>query len=191
MQTFTPPPPTPFQNKMKTKIKRKQIPKRNFFFNKNTHKSGRRKVLMKLNKYLFNTVNNKEHERSQRSVVWLKHGQPFLHHLHVLSPVFFWRPFSSFSLWIILLPPSLPPPPPRPFILPLLNQCDRYLVPLAWGSWPEGLTVAKVEAPGHSGHPPPLTTQLLNTLGRATVSVVNSNKTANMLYTEEGGLPRG
>ena len=32
-----------------------------------------------------------------------------------------------FSLWIILLPPSLPP-----FILPLINQCDRYLVPLAW-----------------------------------------------------------
>jgi len=34
----------------------------------------------------------------------LKRGQPCLHHLHVLSTVFSWRPFSSFSLWIILLP---------------------------------------------------------------------------------------
>ena len=83
---------------------------------------------MRLNKYLFNTVNNKERGRGQRSVVWLKRGQPCLHHLHVLSTVFSWRPFSSFSLWIILLPPSLPP-----FILPLLNQCDGCLVPLAWG----------------------------------------------------------
>ena len=85
---------------------------------------------MRLNKYLFNRVNNKERERGQRSVVWLKRGQPCLHHLHVLSTVFSWRPFSSFSPWIILLPPSLPPPP---LILPLLNQCDGCLVPLAWG----------------------------------------------------------
>ena len=83
---------------------------------------------MRLNKYLFNRVINKESERGQRSVFWLKRGQPCLHHLHVLSTVFSWRPFSSFSLWIILLPPSLPP-----LILPLLNQCDRCLVPLAWG----------------------------------------------------------
>ena len=61
-------------------------------------------ILMRLNKYLFNRVNNKERERGQRSVVWLKRGQPCLHHLHVLSTVFSWRPFSSFSLWIILLP---------------------------------------------------------------------------------------
>ena len=89
---------------------------------------------MKLNKYLFNTV-NKERGRGQRSVVWLKRGQPCLHHLHVLSTVFAWRPSSSFSLGIILLPPSLPPPPPPPppFIPPLLNQCDRCMVPLAWG----------------------------------------------------------
>ena len=59
---------------------------------------------MRLNKYLFNRVNNKERERGERSVVWLKRGQPCLHHLHVLSTVFSWRPFSSFSLWIILLP---------------------------------------------------------------------------------------
>ena len=59
---------------------------------------------MKLNKYLFNTVNNKEHGCGQRSVVWLNCGQPCSHQLHVLSTVFSWRPFSSFSLWIILLP---------------------------------------------------------------------------------------
>ena len=79
---------------------------------------------MRLNKYLFHTVNHKEHERGQRSVVWLKRGQPCLRHLHVLSTVFSWRPVSSFSLWIIILPPSR--------ILPLLNQCDLCLVPLAW-----------------------------------------------------------
>jgi len=85
---------------------------------------------MKLNKYLFNTVNNKECGRGQWSVVWLKRGQPCLQHLHVRSTVFSWHPFSSSSLWITLLSPSLPP---RPFILPLLNQCDRCLVPMAWG----------------------------------------------------------
>ena len=57
---------------------------------------------MKLN--LFNTVNNKERGHGQRSVVWLKRSQPCLHHVHVLSTTFSWRPLSSFSLWIILLP---------------------------------------------------------------------------------------
>ena len=92
---------------------------------------------MRLNKYLFNRVNNKERERGQRSVVWLKRGQPCLHHLHVLSTVFSWQPFSSFSLWIILLLTSLPP-----FILSLLNQCDRCLVPLAWGLMAGGCRLA-------------------------------------------------
>ena len=59
---------------------------------------------MKLNKYLFNTVNNKELGRGQWSVVWLKRGQPCLHQPHVLITVFSWRPLSSFSLLIILLP---------------------------------------------------------------------------------------
>ena len=59
---------------------------------------------MKLHKYLFYTVNNKERGRGQRPVVCLMRGQSCLHHLHVLSTVFSWRPFSSFSLWIILLP---------------------------------------------------------------------------------------
>ena len=30
-------------------------------------------------------------------------GQLCLHQLHVLSTVFSWQPFTSFSLWIILL----------------------------------------------------------------------------------------
>ena len=34
-----------------------------------------RHVSMRLNKYLFNRVNNKERERGQWSVVWLKRGQ--------------------------------------------------------------------------------------------------------------------
>ena len=123
---------------------------------------------MRLNR-IFNAVNNKEHGRGQRSVVWLKRGQPSLHHFHVLGTVFSWRPFSLFSLGIIFLPPSLPP-----FILPLLNQCDGCLVPLAWGLMAGGrgfashgaqlclgAGCAKVEAPGHPGHPPPLATQLL------------------------------
>ena len=59
---------------------------------------------MKLNKYLFNTVNNKERGRGQWAVFWLKRGHPCSHHLHVLSIVFSWRPFSSFNVWIILLP---------------------------------------------------------------------------------------
>ena len=58
---------------------------------------------MRLNR-IFNTVNNKERGCGQRSVVWLKRGQPCLHHFHVLGTVFSWRPFSSFSLGIILLP---------------------------------------------------------------------------------------
>ena len=82
-------------------------------------------VIMKLNKYLFNTV------------------QPCLHQLHVLNTVFSWRPLSSFSLWIILLPPS---PPPAFIQLPLLNQCDGCLVPLAWGLMAGGRGFA-----GHGG----------------------------------------
>ena len=70
---------------------------------------------MKLNKYLFNTVNNKER------------GQPCLYHLHVLSTVFSWWPFSSFIFGSFFYPH------PSRFILPLLNQCGRCLVPLAWG----------------------------------------------------------
>ena len=81
---------------------------------------------MKLN---FNTVNNEERGCGQRSVIWLKRSQPCLNHLCVLIKTFSWWPLSLFSLWIIILLPSLPPP----FILPLINQCDRCLARLAWG----------------------------------------------------------
>ena len=54
--------------------------------------------VMKLNNYLLNTINNKERGHGQRSVVWLKRGQPCLRHLHVLSTAFSWRPLSLFSL---------------------------------------------------------------------------------------------
>ena len=67
-------------------------------------------------------------------------------------------------------------PHPSPFILPLINHCDRCLVPLAQGlkdgghefashegvhcNSVYGLAVPQVEAPGHPRHPPPLATQL-------------------------------
>ena len=89
------------------------------------------RIMMRLNKYLFNRVNNKERERGQRSVVWLKRGQPCLHHLHVLSTVFLWRQFSSFSLWIILLPHPSPP-----LILPPLISVTG-----AWFLWHGGSVV--------------------------------------------------
>ena len=89
-------------------------------------------VYLTLNKYLFNTVNNKERGRGQRSVVWLKRGQPYLHHLHVLSTVFSWRTLSSFSLWIILLPSSLPP-----FVRPLLISVTGAWFHRRGGSWLE------------------------------------------------------
>ena len=115
---------------------------------------------MKLN--LFNTVKNEERGCGQRSVIWLKRSQPCLNHLYVLSKTFSWRPLSLFSLWIIILLPSL-----LPFILPLINRCDRCLARLAWGltagfashggvTLSRGWPVPKVEAPWHPWHLPPL-----------------------------------
>ena len=101
--------------------------------------------------------------------MWLlKHGQPGLHQLHVLSTAFpsiYSLLLSQFSLWIILLPPSL-----SPLIFPLINQSDRCRVPLVWLEG-VGLPVmavysvtlsTKVEAPGHPGHPPPLSKAVVN-----------------------------
>ena len=82
--------------------------------------------------------------------------------------------FLAATLFVQPLDHSFTPIPP-PFILPLINHCDRCLVPLAWGlkagghkfpthggvHWNsvQGLAVPQVEAPGHPAHPPPLATQ--------------------------------
>ena len=62
---------------------------------------------MKLNKYLFNTVNNKE-LGSLDVVSDLSFGSSAVSLACISSmcsvQCFSWRPFSSFSLWIILLP---------------------------------------------------------------------------------------
>ena len=43
----------------------------------------------------------------------------------------FWQPLSSFTLGSFFYPhPSAPPPP---LYFPLINQCDKCLVPLPWG----------------------------------------------------------
>ena len=54
------------------------------------------------------------------------------------------------------------PHPSHPLILPLLNQCDGCLVPLAWGLMAGGRGWKQVEAPGHPGHPPPLSDAVVN-----------------------------
>ena len=71
------------------------------------------------------------HVVGQRSVRWLKRGKPCLHHLHVLCTAFpgglsLRLAFGSFFSFFY------PHPSPPPFIFPLMNQCDRCLVPLAW-----------------------------------------------------------
>ena len=105
----------------------------------------------------FNTV-KRSVGVSQRSVRWLCST------LLASSPCacysISWRPLSSFSLWIILSPPSLPNPP---LFFALINHCDWCLVSLAWGLMARRrrftsheLALPKVEAPGYPGHPPPL-----------------------------------
>ena len=109
----------------------------------------------------FNTV-KRSVGISQRSVRWLCST------LLASSPCacysISWRPLSSFSLWIILSPPSLPNPP---LFFPLINHCDWCLVSLAWGLMARRrrftsheLALPKVEAPGYPGHPPPLSDAL-------------------------------
>ena len=61
---------------------------------------------MKLNKYLFNTINNKERGHGHRSVVWLKHDQsallaspPCVQYSIFLVAILFWAVFiCSFSI---------------------------------------------------------------------------------------------
>ena len=63
----------------------------------------------------------------QRSVRWLKRGQPCLHHLHVLG-IAFPSGHSLFLVFVSFFYPHCSPP----LFFPLINQCDRCLVPLAW-----------------------------------------------------------
>ena len=80
----------------------------------------------------LNTVNNKE--RRRRSAVSAAAQAQSACNLHVLSTAFHGgHAVSSFSLWIILFPPYPHPPPPVIFFFSLINQCERCLVPLAWG----------------------------------------------------------
>ena len=71
----------------------------------------------------FNAVNNKECSLLM-PVWWLKHGQPCLHQLHVLT---------GHSLPLAHGMCIYPHSPPAPFTNPLINQCYRCLVPLLWG----------------------------------------------------------
>ena len=82
---------------------------------------------MRLNKYLFHTVNKKERGRGQ--------GQSFglsavtLACITSMCSVQCFRGGHSLRLAF----GSFFYPIPPPLILPLLNQCDRCLVLLAWG----------------------------------------------------------
>ena len=109
----------------------------------------------------FNTV-KRSVGVSQRSVQWL--WSALLASSPCASYSISWRPLSSFSLWIILLPPSLPS---SPLFFPLINHCDWCLVPLTWGLMARRrrftsheLALPKVETPGYPGHPPPLSDAL-------------------------------
>ena len=69
--------------------------------------------------------------RSAVSAWWLKRGQPCLHHLDVSCIAFpgglsLRLAFGSFFSFFY-------PHPSSPFIFPLINQCDRCLVPLVCG----------------------------------------------------------
>ena len=76
--------------------------------NHNCVRKGK-KLFMKLN--LFNIVNNEERRRGQWSVVWLKCGQPCLHHLHVLSTTFSCCHSLCLPLGSLFYPHPSPPPP--------------------------------------------------------------------------------
>ena len=69
------------------------------------------------------------HVVSQQSVRWLKHGQPCLHHLHVLSTAFPGGHSLRLAFGSFCYPPSLLPS----HFFPPINQCDRSSVALAWG----------------------------------------------------------
>ena len=82
---------------------------------------------MRLNR-IFNTVNNKERGRGQRSVVGSSVGS-----LACITSMCSVQCFPGGHSLRSALGSFFYPHPSPPFILPLLNQCDGCLVPLAWG----------------------------------------------------------
>ena len=130
--------------------------------NHNCVRKGK-KLFMKLN--LFNIVNNEERRRGQWSVVWLKCGQPCLHHLHVLSTTFSCCHSLCLPLGSLFYPHPSPPPPRGTGAW--FHWCGGH----GWRAWVcqpwrhnsvWGLAVPKVEAPGYPGHPPPLSDPVVN-----------------------------
>ena len=72
----------------------------------------------------------------------------------------FWRSLSSFSLWIIFLPPSLPSPP---WCHCLGGSWLEDAVYQPWGrNSVQGLALPTAQAPGHPQHPPPLSNAVIN-----------------------------
>ena len=90
-------------------------------------------IIMKLN--LFNTVKNEERGRGQQSVIWLKCSWPcFITSMYLVQ-----RFPCGHSLCLAFGTFFYPHPSRASFFqrnqapVTLINQCDRCLVPLAWG----------------------------------------------------------
>ena len=90
-------------------------------------------IIMKLN--LFNTVKNEERGRGQQSVIWLKCSWPcFITSMYLVQ-----RFPGGHSLCLAFGTFFYPHPSRASFFqrnqapVTLINQCDRCLVPLAWG----------------------------------------------------------
>ena len=90
-------------------------------------------IIMKLN--LFNTVKNEGRGRGQQSVIWLKCSWPcFITSMYLVQ-----RFPGGHSLCLAFGSFFYPHPSRASFFqrnqapVTLINQCDRCLVPLAWG----------------------------------------------------------
>ena len=80
-------------------------------------------IIMKLN--LFNTVKNEERGRGQQSVIWLKCSWPCF-----ITSMYLVQRFPGGHSLCLAFGSFVYPHPSR---ASLINQCDRCLVPLAWG----------------------------------------------------------
>ena len=106
-------------------------------------------IIMKLN--LSNTVNNEERGHGQQSVVWFKCSWPCF-----ITSMYSVQSFpGGHSLCLAFGSLFYPLFSPHPFILPPINQCDRCIVPLAWGLMAGGcrFACAKSGSPWTSGVP--------------------------------------